>query len=1009
MGGPIRVAGEASVERRLAAILSGDVVGYSRLMGADEVGTLHALKAIRRELADPAIASHHGRVVKTTGDGILVEFPSVVNAVACAVAIQNGMLARNAGVLEERQIVFRIGINIGDIIIDETDIHGDGVNVAARLEAMAQPGGICISGAAHDQVHGKLDVRFENMGEQSLKNIARPVRAYRVVNQTVRAAISSFGLSTSGQPERPALALPDKPSLAVLPFQNMSSDPEQEYFADGMVEDLITAVSRFRSFFVIARNSSFTYKGKSVDVKQVGRDLGVRYVLEGSVRKAAGRVRITAQLMEAGSGAHLWAERFDRPLEDIFAVQEEITDLIATTLEPEISAAERERARRKPPDNLDAWERYQRGMWHLLRRNREDFAAARALFLQAIEIDPNFSTVHAALAVSYFYHITHGYTVEPENTRDRLLAAASEAVALDPRDPLAHSAMGLAFMECLQTEKSIAEHRTALELNPSSSFGHWAFGYALVRSGRPAEAIEHFDMALRLSPRDPATWTYLTLKAHSLYQLRRYEEAVALARDATRFTVADLVWPYVHWAAALGQLGRIDQAPAVLGELLRRRPGLTVAQFLSWPHNRAAHRPFLDHTAEGLRLAGLLVGEPPALPLPDKPSLAVLPFQNMSGDPEQEYFADGMVEDITTALSRVRSLFVIARNSSFTYKGKSADVKQVGRELGVRYVVEGSVRKAGSRIRITSQLIDTESGRHIWAEKFDRELQEIFDIQDEITLAIAASVQTQVDLHEGDIASRHKPSDLNLWGLLKRAWRRFLDLDNTAIEEALRFIEEALSLDPNNSDAYALKSVAIYHLALMDRGGLDKRDRITRARDIAATAVKLDDKSEFAHWALGNSRSWLGEGDYGLSSYRRALELNPNFSLAYGLMGSALIATGKPAEGIEANMTAIRSNPRDPSIFFRYFDVARGHFALENYEAAVEWAQRSIGTKKGWFSSHLILIAGLAQSGRLSEAKSAVKVYLDEFPGASVSDGMGAASLYRDRLVAGLRLAGLPE
>jgi adenylate cyclase len=586
--------------RRLAAILAADVVGYSKLVGEDEAGTLAALNEIRKGIVNPVLAEHSGRIFKLMGDGLLAEFPSAVQALRAAIGIQEGMGKRNAEAASGKPIAVRIGVHQGDVVVEGTDLLGDGVNIAARLEALAEPGGICISGRVHEDATGKIALEAQDMGEQSLKNITRPVKVYRVTKGNLRGEFSR-PIAT----ERKALPLPDKPSLAVLPFQNMSSDPEQEYFADGMVEDIITALSCFRSFFVIARNSSFIYKSKIVDVKQVGRDLGVRYVLEGSVRKAAGRVRITSQLIEAGSGAHLWAGRFDRPLEDIFAVQEEITNLIATTLEPEISAAERERARRQPPDSLDAWECYQRGMWHLLRRNRDDFAAARALFLEAIEIDPNFATVHAALAISYFYHITHGFAGEPEDTRKKLLTAASEAVALDPRDPLAHSAMGLAFMECLQIDKAIAEHVTALELNPSSSFGHWAFGYTLSLAGRAAEAMEHFDMALRLSPRDPATWSYLTLKAHSLYQLTRYEEAMSLARDATRFPVADLVWPYVHWAAALGQLRRVDEARAVLNELLCRRPGLTVAGFRSWPHNRSAYPAFLDHIAEGLRLAGL--------------------------------------------------------------------------------------------------------------------------------------------------------------------------------------------------------------------------------------------------------------------------------------------------------------------------------------------------------------------------------------------------------------------
>jgi adenylate cyclase len=350
---------ETRVQRRLAAILAADVAGYSRLMGVDEEGTLGALKELRRELADPKIKEHRGRIVKTTGDGLLVEFASVVDAVRCAVEVQRGMAERNAEVEEARRIQFRMGVNLGDIIKDGRDIYGDGVNVAARLEALAEPGGICVNRVVRDQVRDKLDFAFEDAGEQRVKNIARPLRVYRLrPGQAPGEAIEAT---------QPRLALPDKPSVAVLPFTNMSGDPEQEFVSDGIAEDVITALSHYPSLFVIARNSTFTYKGRAVDVKQVGRELGVRYVLEGSVRKAGNRIRVTAQLIEGETGNHVWAERYDRDLADIFAVQDEITHALTTALTPAIAEAELRRAIRKPPENLDACAAYQRGLWHLTR------------------------------------------------------------------------------------------------------------------------------------------------------------------------------------------------------------------------------------------------------------------------------------------------------------------------------------------------------------------------------------------------------------------------------------------------------------------------------------------------------------------------------------------------------------------------------------------------------------------------------------------------------------------
>jgi adenylate cyclase len=375
---------EQRVERRLTAIFAGDVAGYSRLMGADEEGTLSRLNAHRREFLEPKIAEHRGRIVKRTGDGILIEFASAVDAARCAVEIQHGMIERNAPEPQDKRIEFRIGIHVGDIIIEDGDMFGDGVNIAARLEGIAQPGGICISDDAYRQVRGKLDANFQDAGEQELKNIALPVRIYHL-------------LPGGGAMETPALALPDKPSIAVLPFQNMSGDSEQEYFADGMVEDIITGLSRIKWLFVIARNSTFTYKGRAIDVKQVGRELGVRYVLEGSVRKAADRVRITGQLIDAATGAHVWAQRFDRRLEDIFALQDEITLNVVGAIEPSLRDAEIERAKRKRPDSLDAYDLVLRAIPHVYLAMPEEAAKALPLLERALVQDPSYAGAHGWL------------------------------------------------------------------------------------------------------------------------------------------------------------------------------------------------------------------------------------------------------------------------------------------------------------------------------------------------------------------------------------------------------------------------------------------------------------------------------------------------------------------------------------------------------------------------------------------------------------------------------------
>ena len=416
------------MERRLTAILATDVVGYSRLIRADEEGTIAALQALRATLIDPKIDEHHGRIVKLMGDGMLAEFPSVVDAVRAAIATQQAIAKNNAGLPEEKQITFRVGVNLGDVIIDGDDIQGDGVNVAARLEGLAQPGGICISEGVHEQVRDKIDMAFEDMGEQEIKNVARPVRAWHCMPAITAKA------ETIAAP----LTLPEKPSIAVLPFDNMSGDPEQDYFSDGISEDIITALSKFRWFFVTARNSTFTYKGKAVDIKQVGRDLGVRYVLEGSVRKSGDRVRVTVQLIDATTGNHLWAERYDRQITDVFALQDEITDTVTATIAPQLLVAENERVKGKPPENMAAWELVIRSQPLFWRMNYKDLLEAQDLLRGAIEHDPEYAQAHAMLGFSYIWLAWMGWGDDPRGLFHKAEPEARRALELEDQEPWAY-------------------------------------------------------------------------------------------------------------------------------------------------------------------------------------------------------------------------------------------------------------------------------------------------------------------------------------------------------------------------------------------------------------------------------------------------------------------------------------------------------------------------------------------------------------------------------------------
>jgi TolB-like protein/cytochrome c-type biogenesis protein CcmH/NrfG len=586
---------EQRVQRRLAAILAADVAGYCRLMGLDEVGTLAALKALRREIVDPAIAEHNGRTVKTTGDGMLVEFASAVDAVNCAMGVQGSMAEHNGNAAQ--RITFRIGINVGDIIIDGDDIFGDGVNVAARVENECEPGGVCISGSAFEQVRGKTSFAFEDLGERALKNIDRPVRLY-----AARTATSAFAANANWSAEaHKALPLPDRAAIAVLPFTNMTGDPGQEYFSDGISEDIITALSKLRWFSVIARNSSFIYKGKSVHMKQVADELGVGYVVEGSVRRGGDRVRITAQLNDATTGSHLWAERYDRELADVFAVQDEITEAIVVAIEPRLYAAENFRASRKPPDSMDAWELLMRALSHFWRVTREDNVVAQGLLEKAVAIDPNYGRALGLLATSHGFCAHMGWedgaTVVPIAER-----AALAAIAADSEDPWAHLALGGVHMGMRRFDESLAELETALRLNPSFSIAHSYYGLTLSYCGRWQEGAMATQRALRLSPSDPFSATYYGVAAYAQFVGRNYDEAMRLARQGIRQR-ADFVGAHRVLTAAAGMAGRSDIAEAALRELRRLQPNISLAWIArEIPTKQDAER---EHYLEGFRRAGL--------------------------------------------------------------------------------------------------------------------------------------------------------------------------------------------------------------------------------------------------------------------------------------------------------------------------------------------------------------------------------------------------------------------
>src|SRR6266571_4874423 len=589
--------------RRLAAILAADVAGYSRLMGADEEGTLVSLKTLRRELSDPKIKEHHGRIVKTTGDGLLVEFGSVVDAVRCAVEMQREMAIRNAGVPAEKRIEFRMGINLGDIIIDDGDIFGDGVNIAARLEALAEPGGICASRVVRDQVRDKLAFAFEDMGEQQVKNIARPVRVHRIRIDEAPAALSAARPEPTSLalPDKPPLALPDKPSLAVLPFQNMSGDPEQEYFADGMVEEITTAIARLPWLFVIARNSAFTYKGKAVDVKRVAHDLGVRYVLEGSVRKAANRVRITGQLIDTTTGAHIWADRFDGALDDIFELQDQVASSVVGAIEPKLRRSEIERATRKPTDSLDAYDLYLRAIAQFHKYTEEGMREAVALAKNALAIDPSYAPAAAMIGLCRVRQRMQGLGAvsEAEIAQAVLLARQAIEAGRDEPDALSMAGSTISFLAGEHSMAGGAIDR-ALALNPNSALAWSVRGWVLGWQNRPDSAIEAHQQAIRLSPLDPLAYSSTGGLAFAHMEAGRYEEAIDWA-DRTLHAQPRYIPAMRIKLVCLAYLGRTDDTNDWLKQVRAVQPGLTIAAWKASFASTVFSPEILALYADGLR------------------------------------------------------------------------------------------------------------------------------------------------------------------------------------------------------------------------------------------------------------------------------------------------------------------------------------------------------------------------------------------------------------------------
>jgi TolB-like protein/class 3 adenylate cyclase/cytochrome c-type biogenesis protein CcmH/NrfG len=581
---------EKRAQRRLAAILAADVVGYSRLMEQDEAGTLAALKARRRDILAPLVAQHNGRIVKVMGDGVLVEFGSAVDAVQCALELQKGFSEANQGVPEAQSIVLRIGINLGDVIVERSDIYGDGVNIAARLEGLAEPGGVCISGSVHEQVKRKLAFSFDDMGLQSVKNIAEPVSVYRIRNRVAEAGVRSADISPKQS---------DKPAIAVLPFTNMSGDPEQEYFSDGITEDIITELSRFRSLLVIARHSSFAFKGKPVTVQQVGRELGVEYVLEGSVRRRGDRVRITAQLIDARTSAHIWAERLDRDLAKLFEMQDEVTERIVTTIADRLERTEQVRAVNKRPEVMRAYDYVLRAR-AIVSETAEANQQSRAFYEKALTLEPTSIPALTGIAWSHLIDWTSRWNDPTDNAVEKANRLARQALSLDSTDYHVHLLLGNILGYQKQYVEALSHYHQAMALNSNDANGAAYMGGLFISMGQFSNSLDWYQRATRLNPLHPAWYLYGIGEAY--YGARQYEQAIVPLQTAiNRFPT--FITPRRHLAAVYAQMGRMDEAKKEIAAVRKLDSSVCIALYRE--RSRYKNAEDLEHYLDGLRKAGL--------------------------------------------------------------------------------------------------------------------------------------------------------------------------------------------------------------------------------------------------------------------------------------------------------------------------------------------------------------------------------------------------------------------
>ncbi len=1035
----------AEAQRRLTTIVAADIAGFSRLVGADEEGTLAAQRRHRDELIQPLLDEYHGRIANTAGDSFLFEFPSAVEAVRCALAVQDGMVARNNDVPAESRIEYRIGINVGDVLADGDDLLGDGVNVAARLETLADPGGICISNSAYEQVRDRLDIAFEDMGEVEVKNIARAVRVFRVLAEGETAVAAAqvpdgtdwrkwAGIAAvilvlvacggglwwwqkpdfaKADPAKMAYALPDKPSIAVLPFKYLGPDAdEHSYLAEGLSANIVTSLGHLSGLLVIDWDSTRKLKERSPEVRAVAERFGVQYVLSGSVQTSGKELRVTAQLADATSGRLIWSKSFEGTQKQIFEIQDNISKDIIVAMAVKLLVGEEASTDAATTKSLKAWKLLVQAVEQRRRYTKEGLDNAMNLMKQAEAVDPNFAAAMVSRAGLHVIiarlSLALNLGVDPAASMAKAMEIADAAVEKFPNYVTATMVQGWLDLWRGEHERAIDRLENVAKSHPSNAYSHWFLATAYTYSGRPEDALVSLARADRIRAQFRSSTSHQQLIA--MVDAGQYAKALRHlddTKDKYRLTAIR----HVYRALALAGLGRNAEAKKHVASAKEKKPNWSSrTQFVQFNHPYANDWAFRTYAPI---LAKLGLPEYPPATKPQKPAIAVLPFANLSDDKAQEYFADGITDDLITDLSKISGLIVIARNSVFTYKGRAVKVQEVAKDLDVSHVLEGSIRRAGDKVRINAQLIDAKTGAHLWAETFDRAYGDIFQLQDEIASKIVGALEITLTAAE-KIRLAGKPTDnLEAYEKYLQARKAHFRFDDDGMMRALRLYAEAIELDPTFAAAYAGDASLTDKLM---RGGqkrqflgyLAARERSERS---FKQALKLDPNNNEAIAVQANNYLIFKTREEAIAVARKAVLDNANDALSHRTLAMALAADSRNAEARREIDTALRLDPKLSATSAG----ATGwiYYAIGDYEQAVKYYKIMAERLPYLATGHSGLAMSYAQLGRMAEAKAA----MDNRLKVSRRSNLRLVSIWGrhmkkevlDHLLDGLRKAGMPE